>query len=79
MKKLTLVIILLSFIATSCTREYICQCTVKYSGKVPGLPDSTMTESVIKNTLKGAISDCEKNSISTTQNGVTLTETCQLY
>jgi hypothetical protein len=64
--------------ATSCTREYICQCKIKYTGK-PGLPDSSMQEFLLKNTLKQATADCAANNTSLTTNGVTLTETCQLY
>jgi hypothetical protein len=79
MKKLTVLLFTIAMINTSCTREFICQCHVKYTGNVPGLPDSTMHETVIKNTKSAAEANCKKNSTTTTQDGVTMTETCDLY
>jgi hypothetical protein len=79
MKKLTVLLFIIALGTSSCTREFICQCKVKYSGNVPGLPDPTLTESVIKNTKSQAEANCKKNSITTTQDGVTMTETCDLY
>lgn len=64
---------------SSCTREYICQCSIKYSGATPGLPDSTMVEFKIRDTRKEAIKKCSDNSITTTKDGVTMTEFCELY
>ncbi len=79
MKKLTVLAFLVVVAFTSCTREYICQCKIKYSGPVPGLPDSTLTETVLKNTKAGAKANCTANSSTTTQDQVTLTQTCELY
>lgn len=64
---------------SSCTHEYICQCVVKYSGHPPSLPDSAVHEFTIRNTKKVAAQECEDNSVNTTNNGVTMNETCQLY
>jgi hypothetical protein len=63
---------------SSCTKDYICQCTIKYSGQ-PGLPDSVVKEYPIKDKKKDAKSVCEANS-GTYRNGEILTqETCTLY
>jgi hypothetical protein len=74
-------ILFLLFIAftSSCTREYICQCKIKYTGINPGLPDSSIIEFKIKNSHKEAKNQCAANSIVTTVDGVTLTEECELY
>jgi hypothetical protein len=79
MKKITVLLFVIAVLGTSCTREFICQCHVSYSGKVPGLPDSTLTETVIKNTRSQAEKNCKANSTSTTTNGITVTESCNLY
>jgi hypothetical protein len=79
MKKLTVLLFLIVVMSSSCTREFICQCTVKYTGNVPGLPLPSTTESVIKNTKSQAKENCINNSTTTTQDGVTMTETCDLY
>ncbi|GAA4448236.1 hypothetical protein [Rurimicrobium arvi] len=63
---------------SSCTQEYRCQCTIKYSG-MAGLPDSSMNEYTIKDTKKKAQSLCKENSVTMDKNGVTTTETCQLF
>ena len=70
--------VLLTLGLTSCTREYICQCTIRYSGQ-PGLPDSTMREYPIKDTRKGAKSVCEGNSGTYETNGIKAEENCRLY
>jgi hypothetical protein len=79
MKKLTVLLFAVAVLGTSCTREFICQCHVSYSGKVAGLPDSTLTETVIKNTKAEAEKNCKANSSKTTTNGITVTESCDLY
>jgi hypothetical protein len=66
-------------IVTSCTQEYSCQCIVKYSGNPPGLPDSTIQEFAIKNKKKQAKAECEANSITLSENGITMMETCRLF
>jgi len=63
---------------SSCTRDYICQCTIKYTGQ-PGLPDSVVREYPIKDTKKKAKSVCEGNSATYTTGEITTTETCRLY
>jgi hypothetical protein len=65
--------------ASSCTREFICQCKVSYKSVTPGMPDTTIQEYLVKDTRKGAKSACEANSSSVTKNGVTITENCVLY
>lgn len=63
---------------SSCTHNYVCQCTIKYSG-APGLPDSIVKEYNIKDTHDKAKSLCEGNSGSWMTNGITTTEKCILY
>ncbi len=70
--------VLIAFMS-SCTREYICQCKIKYTGPVPGLPDSSIVEFKIKNTRQEAQTQCKANSLTSTKDGVTLIEECQLY
>ncbi|MBL7765018.1 MAG: hypothetical protein JNJ58_02915 [Chitinophagaceae bacterium] len=64
---------------SSCTREYICQCVVKYTGNPPGLPDSAVHEFKIQDKKKDAASKCEANSTTVTQDNVTMDEKCRLY
>jgi hypothetical protein len=64
---------------TSCTREYICQCTIKYSGTPPGLPDTSVVEFMIKDKKTEAAKQCEANSTSVTADNVTMDEKCRLY
>jgi hypothetical protein len=80
MRKL-LPLILIAFVVTlsSCTKEYICQCVVKYSGNPPSLPDSTVFEFAIKDKKKEAAKKCEANSTTLTQDNITMDEKCQLY
>lgn len=63
---------------SSCTRSYICQCTIKYSGQ-PGLPDSLIKQYDVKDTKKKAKSVCESNSGTYQANGITTVEDCKLY
>ena len=80
MKKLALIIIVaFSLFNVACTLEFNCQCIVKYSGNHPGLPDSATHEFAIKNKKKVAAKECEANSTSVTQFGITMDETCRLY
>lgn len=63
---------------SSCVKEYLCQCTITYSGQ-PGLPEPETIEYPIKDTKKNAQSVCEANS-ATAQNGATKSvEECKLY
>lgn len=64
--------------ASSCTREYICQCTIKYSGQ-PGLPDSSVKEYPITDTKDKAKSTCEANSGTYVNGAITAEENCHLY
>ncbi len=70
--------ILVAFGLSSCRREYICQCTIVYSGQ-PGLPDSTVKEYKVSDTKKKAASKCENNSKTSEKDGITSVETCKLY
>ncbi len=80
MKKLALIIFLASAVFNvACTREFNCQCLVKYTGNHPGLPDSSIHEFAIKNKKKEAKKQCEANSSTVTQFDVTMEEKCQLY
>lgn len=63
---------------SSCTRDYICQCEIAYSGK-PGLPDTLVTEYTLTDTKKNAESLCKENSNESTEDGITTVETCGLY
>ncbi len=65
-------------VMSSCTRDYICQCTIKYSGQ-PGLPDSTLREYPIKDTKKKAQGTCEGNSQTHQTGDIIAEETCRLY
>jgi len=62
----------------SCTREYTCQCWIKYSG-APGLPDSTLHEYPIRDSKKNAKKICKDNSYQAEQNGIQTKEDCALY
>ena len=80
MKKIIPFLLLISvFFISSCTQEYICQCAIKYTGNPPGLPDTSMVEFLIKDKKKEAAKKCEANSISLTQDGITMDEKCRLY
>ncbi len=74
-------LVLLSLLgATSCVREYSCQCRIRYTGQ-PGLPDSTMREYPIRDTKDKAKDLCAANSYETTdsKSGITTKESCALY
>lgn len=66
------------FALSSCTRDYICQCEIAYSGK-PNLPDTVINEYEITDTKKNAQSLCEQNSSETEVDGIITVETCELY
>ena len=63
---------------SSCVREYICQCTISYSGQA-GLPDSTVNKYAVSDTKKKAQSKCEGNSKTFEKDGITAKENCKLY
>lgn len=69
---------LLLFSASSCTREYKCECVMTYSG-VPGLPDSTVRDYPITDTKKNAKSMCEANSNTYKDGNITTVERCYLW
>lgn len=64
--------------ASSCTKEYTCQCTISYSG-VAGMPDTTINEYPVRDTKKNAKSICESNSAKFTKDNVQTVETCKLF
>lgn len=64
--------------ASSCTKEYTCQCLIKYSG-VAGMPDSTVNEYQIRDTKKNAKSICESNSATFEKDNVKTEEICKLF
>ncbi|HLO71411.1 MAG TPA: hypothetical protein VK167_11105 [Flavipsychrobacter sp.] len=70
--------ILVTLGLSSCTREYICQCTITYSGQA-GLPDTAVQEYAISNTKKKAKAKCEENSATFDRDGIKAVETCELY
>ena len=71
-----LVVVMILF--SSCTREYVCKCTISYSGH-PGLPDTLVREYPVRDTKKKAKAVCEENSETSELNGITSVENCHLY
>lgn len=71
-----LVVVMVMF--SSCTREYVCKCTISYSGQ-PGLPDTLVKEYPVTDTKKKAKAVCEENSQNSEQNGIKTVENCHLY
>lgn len=63
---------------SSCTREYICECQISFSGQ-PGLPDTVTQEYPLRDTKKKAKSICEAQSSVQEMDGITTTENCYLY
>lgn len=63
---------------SSCVREYICECTISYTGQ-PGLPDTVVHEYNISDTKKKAKSACQANSANSERDGIKAIETCDLY
>ncbi len=78
-KFLPLLLIIFAVTVSSCTKEYICQCVVKYSGNPPALPDSSVFEFAIRDKKKEAAKKCEANSANITQDNITMDEKCRLY
>lgn len=66
------------FGATSCVRDYTCQCTVTYSG-APGLPDSSIQQYSVRDTKAKAKSACEGKSGNYTTGSISMKEKCILY
>lgn len=62
----------------SCTQEYTCHCSIKYSGQ-PGLPDSTAQNYSIRDKKSNAKSLCEGRSTHTQANGIKTDEDCSLF
>ena len=63
---------------SSCTREYICECQISFTGQ-PGLPDTITQEYPLRDTKKKAKSVCEGQSSVKEADGITTTENCYLY
>lgn len=63
---------------SSCVREYICECTISYTGQA-GLPDSAVNRYAVSDTKKNAKSKCEGNSKTFEKDGITAKEKCELY
>jgi hypothetical protein len=72
------VTVLMVTVFSSCTQEYVCKCTIVYTG-LPGLPDTLVKEYPVRDTKKKAKAVCEENSSTSTSDKVTTTETCELY
>lgn len=64
--------------ASSCTKDFICQCEIAYSGR-PGLPDTLYNEYKLTDTKKGAQKICEAGSSESVDEGIKTVETCKLY
>ncbi len=76
---LLLVVVFSAMISmSSCVRNYICHCTITYSGQ-PGLPDSTFKEYNITDKKAKAKSTCTGNSKTFVNNSDTTKENCFLY
>lgn len=75
---LTGLVLILIIGTTSCTRDFICECEIAYTGQ-PGLPDTLINEYKLTNTKKEAKRVCEEGSSETKEDGITTIETCKLY
>lgn len=64
--------------ATSCTREYVCQCKMIYSG-APGLPNGEVREYPITDSKKNAESSCKASSKEYDKDGIHTIEECDLF
>ena len=69
-------VVLLS--ATSCTREFVCQCKMTYSGN-PGLPQEQVREYSITDTKKNARSACQGSSRTYDNGNIHTIEDCDLF
>lgn len=75
---LTGLVLLLIVGASSCTKDFICQCEIAYSG-APGLPDTLINEYELTDTKKNAQQACEEGSSESEEDGIKTVETCKLY
>ena len=75
---LTSCCVLVLIAATSCTREYICQCQMVYSG-APGLPVGEVREYPITDSEKNAESKCRASSRIYDVDGIHTEENCDLF
>lgn len=64
--------------ASSCTKEYTCQCTISYSG-ISGLPDTTVNEYPITDTKNKAKEACQAKSATYEKDNVKTVESCMLF
>jgi len=64
--------------ATSCVREYSCQCKMTYTG-APGLPEGEVRSYQIKDTQKKAKDKCTSSSKTYDANGIHTVENCELF
>lgn len=64
--------------ATSCTREYVCQCKMTYSGQ-PGLPVGQVREYPITDSKKNARSTCQGSSKTYDKDNIHTVEACDLF
>lgn len=64
--------------ATSCTREYLCQCKITYTG-APGLPQGVVTEYPITDSKKNARNACQAASGTYNSGGIQTVEECDLF
>jgi hypothetical protein len=64
--------------ASSCTREYTCQCKMTSTGQ-PGLPAPAVREYPITDSKKNAESSCKAKSNTTNSGGITTVEECDLF
>lgn len=72
------IVLLLIVVASSCRRDYTCQCDISYSG-APGLPDTLTRKYPISDTKKNAQKLCEENSSDTEKDGIRTIEDCYLF
>ncbi len=63
---------------SSCTREYVCQCKMTYTG-APGLPQGVVKEYSITDSKKNAESKCRESSKTYDQGGIHTVEDCDLF
>lgn len=63
---------------SSCVHDYICECKISYSGQ-PGLPSDKVNRYNVSDTKKKAKAACQDLSKNYEKDGITATETCDLY
>ncbi|HTN45007.1 MAG TPA: hypothetical protein VL098_01580 [Flavipsychrobacter sp.] len=73
-----LLLVVMTAVFSSCTREFVCRCTISYSGQ-PGLPEPVVEEYPVTDTKSKAKSVCEGNSDSLVTGNITTLEKCELY